>query len=49
MVAALGAGVAKADEEFVGLQDGLAWTRGRALVCHKNKGEGRLKRLFDTH
>ena len=34
MVAALGAGVAQADEEFVGLQgDGSEY--GRALVCHK--------------
>jgi len=35
MIAALGAGVAEADEEFVGLQDGFGWVRRRVLVCHK--------------
>jgi hypothetical protein len=34
MVAALGAGVAQADEEFVGLQGGFRIFL-RALVCHK--------------
>ncbi len=35
MVATLGAGVAKADEEFVGLQDEDFMIGRRALVCHK--------------
>lgn len=40
MVAALGAGIAKADEEFVRLQDGFVRVQRRTLVCHKND-EGR--------
>jgi hypothetical protein len=38
MVAALGAGVAEADEEFVGLQDDVFKIGRRALVCHKYEG-----------
>jgi hypothetical protein len=37
MIAALGAGIAKADEEFEGLQDDLVWVQRQALVCHKNR------------
>ncbi len=34
MVAPLGAGVAQADEQFVGLQDKVVALMERATVCH---------------